>query len=215
MSGCQKRGPADGQLSQLRSCIAGGLDSTAQERVGIDTELDQIRKVAATVDAKGDPYDVRLEQFDEIARTFSQSLSERTKSMAALMLRWKSGLFIGDGVAEQAGVAWAGNPFLPEDNYALERHFRTPKHHMRHIHGRAHAGVVIVQRGATLIPTLDAHLLHPTPFPHDMLRPYLHAPEPPRQLEACARAAIMRRARSPKQRPILLADLKERYLNGS
>jgi hypothetical protein len=200
-------------LSQLRSCIARGLDSTAEERARVDIELDQIRKVAATVDAKGDPYDVRLEQFDRLARTFSQASSEHTQRMAALMLRWKSGLFIGDGAAEQAGEAWAGDSFLPEDNYALERHFRTPKHHMRHIHGRAHAGVVIVQRGATLIPTLDAHLLHPTPFSYDTLRPYLHAPEPPRQREACARAAIMRRARSLKQRPILLAELKARYLN--
>ena len=151
MSGRQKRGLADAQLSQLRSCIARGLDSTAEERARVDIELDQIRKVAATVDAKADPYDVRLEQFDQLVRTFSQSSSERTQSMAGVMLRWRSGLFIGDGSAERTGEAWAGNLFLPEDNYGLERHFRTPKHHMRHVHGRAHAGVVIVQRGATLI----------------------------------------------------------------
>ena len=148
MSGCQKRGPADNQLSQLRSCIALGLDSTAKQRARIDTELGQLRKVAATLDAKGDSYDVRLQQFDQLLQTFAQSSLEHTKSMAARMLRWmaarmlrwKCGLFIGDGAAERTGEAWAGNPFLPEDNYALERPFRTPKHHMRHIHGRAHAG---------------------------------------------------------------------------
>lgn len=202
-------------MTLLSSCIARGLQSTAEERARIDTELDQIRKVAATVDAKGDPYDVRLAQFDQLARTFAQSPSERNKNMAALMLRWKSGLFIGDGTAERQGQAWAGNPFLPEDNYALERHFRTPKHHMRHIHGRAHAGIVIVQRGATLIPALDAHLLHPDLFAHDALRPYLDAPEPPRQRDARARARIMRSARSPKKRPVLLTELQNRYLQSS
>lgn len=199
-------------MRQLRDCIQRGLDSTATERETVGAEMVQVRAVAATVDAKGDDYDTRLQAFDELMRTFAESENKRQEGMAALMGRWKPGLFIGDGTAERMGEAWAGSPFLPEDNYELERRFRCPKHHMRHIHGRAHAGVVLVQRGATLLPTLDAHTLHPEPFTHDALRPYLGAPEPPQQREARARGTIMRRARSEKQRPLLLAELQERYL---
>jgi len=199
-------------LSQLRDCIERGLGSTATERAQVSGELAKVREVAATVDAKGDDYDARLLVFDELMQRFSASQEEREKDMAALMKRWKPGLFIGDGAAERAGEAWAGMPFLPEDNYELERRFRSPKHHLRHIHGRAHAGVILVQRGATLLPTLDAHMMHPLPFTHEALRPYLDTPEPPQQREARARATIMRQARSEKRRPLLLAELRKRYL---
>lgn len=199
-------------MIRLRDCIARGLGSTAAEREQVAAELVQVREVAATVDAKGDDYDVRLRAFNELMDRFAASQDKREQEMAALMKRWQPGLFIGDGTAERQGDPWAGSPFLPEDNYELERRFRTPKHHLRHIHGRAHAGVVLVQRGATLVPTLDAHQLHPAPFSHEELRSYLRAPEPPQQREARARAAVMRRARSEKQRPFLLAELQKRYL---
>lgn len=199
-------------MSQLRDCIKRGLDITASDRAIVEAEMVQVRAVAKTVDAKGDEYDARLLAFDKLMETYADSENERDQGMAALMERWKPGLFIGDGTAERLGEPWAGAPFLPEDNYELERRFRGPKHHMRHIHGRSHAGVVLVQRGATLLPTLDAHTLHPEPFPHDALRPYLGAPEPPQQSEARARGTLMRRARSEKQRPLLLAELRDRYL---
>ena len=93
----------------------------------------------------------------------------------------------------------------------MERAFRGPKQHMRHIHGHAHAGVILVQRGATLLPTLDAHTLHPRAFTYETLRPFLSAPEPPQQREARARATIMRWARSEKRRPLLLKRLQQRY----
>jgi 2,3-bisphosphoglycerate-independent phosphoglycerate mutase len=63
----------------------------------------------------------------------------------------------------------------------LERWFRLPKSHERRIHGRRHAGVRLVQTGATLVPALDAQgpwrllLLpdHATP-----LRLRTHTPDP-------------------------------------
>ena len=100
---------------------------------------------------------------------------------------------------------------LPADNLALERAFRLPKGHERRIHGRAHAGVRIVHRGPSLMLVLDAHARHPEPFSADQLTPWIHAEEPASQQQCRRRRGIMRRARSRKKRPALLADLERRY----
>ncbi len=97
------------------------------------------------------------------------------------------------------------------DNLDLERWFRLPKSHQRRIHGRRHAGVRIVQEGPTLVHALDAHLTHPSPFTVEDLLPYRNARVPQSQQEAMKRRKIMRKARSKKQRPILMADLERRY----
>jgi hypothetical protein len=100
---------------------------------------------------------------------------------------------------------------LPVDNLDLERAFRLPKGHERRIHGHAHAGVRIVQRGPSLMLVLDAHRRHPEPFQADDLEPWRTAEVPVSQLECQRRRGIMRRARSPKKRPLLLAELERRY----
>jgi hypothetical protein len=71
--------------------------------------------------------------------------------------------------------------------------------------------VRIVQEGATLVPALDAHVAHPGPFGAADLMPYRTAAEPPSQCLAMERRKIMRKARSAKKRPLLLADLERRY----
>jgi len=58
---------------------------------------------------------------------------------------------------------------------------------------------------------LDAHVAHPEPFTAGDLLPYRTAREPPCQRQALNRRKIMRRARSQKKRPILLAGLECRY----
>ena len=63
----------------------------------------------------------------------------------------------------------------------------------------------------TLVPALDAHAAHPGPFTVDALLAYRTAREPPCQTEARNRRTIMRKARSQKQRPLLLAELERRY----
>lgn len=205
-----KGGPADGLLSDLRHCIARGLDATAEDRAAVVAEMALVRAVAATVDAAGDPYNERLARFDVLRAEHAASATEVGQRLARRMTDWKPGLFVGDGTAERL-VDRTGRPFLPEDNYGLERSFRLPKGHARHVHGRAHAGVALVQRGATLLPTLDAHALHSAPFTHDDLRPFLDALEPASQTDVRRRAHVMRRARSEKRRPLLLAQLQERY----
>jgi hypothetical protein len=62
-----------------------------------------------------------------------------------------------------------------------------------------------------LVHALDAHAAHPEPFTADDLLPYRAAREPPCQTQALNRRKIMRKARSKKQRPALLADLERRY----
>jgi hypothetical protein len=62
-----------------------------------------------------------------------------------------------------------------------------------------------------MVPALDAHAAHPGPFTADDLSAYRTAREPPCQKQALNRRKVMRKARSKKQRPKLLADLERRY----
>jgi hypothetical protein len=45
--------------------------------------------------------------------------------------------------------------------------------------------------------------------------PYRHHPAPAGQRQALRRRTMMRRARSKKQRPVVLAELERRYLDDS
>jgi hypothetical protein len=141
-----------------------------------------------------------LEKFEALIDRFKRSEAAVHRRMAVVMISFLAGLFVGEGAFEEV-----------KDNLDLERWFRLPKSHERRIHGHRHAGVRIVQEGATLVPALDAHAAHPEPFTvEDRLR-YRTAREPPCQSQARNRRTIMRKARSQKKRPFLLADLERRY----
>jgi hypothetical protein len=122
------------------------------------------------------------------------------QQMVRVMTSFLVGLFVGAGQFEEI-----------KDNLDLERWFRLPKSHERRIHGHRHAGIRIVLEGPTLVHALDAHDAHPGPFTVDDLLAYRSAREPPSQTEALNRRKIMRKARSKKKRPLLLADLERRY----
>jgi hypothetical protein len=62
-----------------------------------------------------------------------------------------------------------------------------------------------------LVHALDAHAAHPGPFTVDDLLPHRTAREPRCQEEALNRRKIMRKARSKKKRPLLLAELERRH----
>jgi hypothetical protein len=68
----------------------------------------------------------------------------------------------------------------------------------RQTHGHRHAGVRIVQEGATMVPALDEHAAHPGPLTVDDLVAYRTAREPPCQKQAINRHNFMRKARSNK-----------------
>jgi hypothetical protein len=131
---------------------------------------------------------------------FAQKKDPIHQQMVQVMLSFLAGLFVGEGRFQSI-----------RDNLDLERWFRLPKGHERRIHGHRHAGIRIVLEGATLVPALDAHAAHPGLFTVDDLLPYRTAREPPCQTEALNRRTIMRKARSPKKRPVLLAELERRY----
>lgn len=148
----------------------------------------------------------RQERFEQLIDRFQQIKEPKQAEdsihqlMATVMISFAAGLFVGEGKFQEI-----------RDNLDLERWFRLPKSHERRIHGHRHAGVRIVQEGPTLVHALDAHVRHPEPFTAEDLLPYRAAREPLSQKQAVARRKIMRKARSKKKRPILLADLEHRY----
>jgi len=159
------------------------------------------------VDATLRPSDVvtaeeRREQFLSLQEAWQSSLDPVHQHFAKIMSSFEPGVFVG---SEAAG--------LQTDNLDLERWFKGPKGHERRIHGHRHAGVRIVRQGPTLMLALDAHVHHEEPCTVDDLTPYKLAGIPQSQQEAVERGKIMRKARSRKKRPELLADLEKRYLN--
>ena len=126
------------------------------------------------------------------------------QQMVQVMTSFRAGLFVGEGTFEQIS-----------DNLDLERWFRLPKSHERRIHGHRHAGIRLVLEGPTLVHALDVHATHPEPLAAEDLLPYRTAQEPQCQTQALHRRKIMRKARSQKKRPVLLADLEKRYRESS
>ena len=174
-------------------------------------DLEAVRAIAATVDANTEPVAERQAAFAQLQSRYAKDASPVLVRMSEVMARWEPGLFVGEAALEAQVQAGASVPELPEDNLALERWFKLPKHHARHVHGRAHAGLGLVHHGPTLMLVLDAHHYRDGPLTREELQPYRAAMPPESQRAACARALVMRRARSAKNRPKLLAELEARY----
>ena len=163
--------------------------------------VDVIAEVAATLEPGTEDITEREEQFEALIDRFEATEDPIRHGMATVMLSFLAGLFVGEEEYEAI-----------RDNLDLERWFRLPKSHERRIHGHRHAGIRLVLDGATLVHALDAHAAHPGPFTAADLLPYRTAREPACRREALHRRKIMRKARSKKKRPILLAELERRYL---
>jgi hypothetical protein len=187
----------------LAGFIDRGLAAVADELAAVQSGVQVVSEVAACLAAGSGSSIERQARFAALRGRLQAAEGALARHAAALMEGWEVGLFAG-------GEALP----LPSDNLDLERWFRLPKRHARHIHGRAHAGARLVQEGATLLPTLNAHELHPGPFSAAELGAYRDAPMPASQREALHRRKVMRQARSVKQRPRLLAELEKRYQNG-
>jgi hypothetical protein len=184
----------------LSGCIQAGLDEVKEQQEIIREYVAVIAEVAATLEPGAEDLLEREEKFEALIDRFEATEDPIRHNMAAVMISFLAGLFVGE--EEYEGI---------RDNLDLERWFRLPKSHERRIHGRRHAGIRLVLEGATSVPALDAHAAHPGPFTVDDLLPYRTAREPPCQTEARGRRKIMRKARSPKNRPLLLAELERRY----
>jgi hypothetical protein len=187
-------------LERLIECINKGQSLVMETQKQIATYVEKIQKVDRALDPASDGWAQRKRLFGTLQRELLASEDSICQQMGHVMASFKPGLFAGGGRAD-----------LPRDNLDLERWFRLPKGHERRIHGRCHAGVRIVQEGATMLMALDAHRHHPQPFTEEDLRPYRHATAPEAQKEAIRRRRVMRTARSTARRSTLLRNLEERY----
>ena len=188
-------------MSRLAACLDKGLDLVKPEQEALRRHVATIREVAATLDPAAGRSATRQSDFDAILSRLEGDGDPVHEHLARLMDSFRAGLFAGGD--DLAAV---------QDNLDLERWFRVAKGHERRIHGHRHAGVRVVQEGATLVHALDAHRTHPEPFGVDDLLPYRTAREPECQRQAIHRRGIMRRARSKTKRPKLLEELERRYL---
>lgn len=176
------------------------MKEVGDEQETLREYVKDLNEIDATLDPKQGSCASRQEKFEALAADFESQKDPIHQQMAKVMLSFLAGLFAG-------GAKFAAL----RDNLDLERWFRLPKSHERRIHGHRHAGVRIVQEGPTLVHALDAHSSHPEPFTVDDLLPYRGARAPASQTEAMNRRKIMRKARSKKKRPVLLAELERRY----
>jgi hypothetical protein len=174
----------------------------AAEQAPLREQVKEVQRIAATLDPKRGDSATRKKRFQRLRRRLKASGDPVRVQMAVVMAAFLVGLFAGGDVEG-----------LSADNLDLERWFRLPKGHERRIHGHRHAGVRIVQEGATLVLVLDAHVGHADPFTAAELAPYRGAKPPLDEQEAVARRKVMRKARSKKKRPLLLAELENRYIN--
>jgi len=179
------------------------LAAVEQEQKTIREQAQEVKKIAATLGPKRGSSARRRKQFDRLHRRLAASKDQRLQQMAVVMASFVVGLFAGSTLKN-----------IPWDNLELERWFRLPKSHERHIHGRSHAGVRLVQEGASLMPVLDAHK-DGHPFTAKDLLEYRHAQRTPDEQEAIQRRKLMRQGRSKTKRPILLKTLEEQYLHSS
>ena len=191
-------------LKRLAGCIDKGRGLVLETQKQVEAYVERIRQVDATLDPASDGWAKRKRLYGAIGRALLEDEDPICQQMGRMMASFKKGLFAGGGRAD-----------LPRDNLDLERWFRLPKGHERRIHGRSHAGVRIVQEGATMLLALDAHRHHPEPYTEEELRPYRDAVAPESQKEAIRRRKVMRSARSTKKRGSLLRNLEARYAASS
>lgn len=187
-------------MQRLAGCIDRGLQAVAAEQEVLRAQVQELHKIQRTLDPQRGGSRQRRRRFGRLQKRLSRSEDPVRAQMAVVMAAFVVGLFAGGDVEG-----------LPADNLDLERWFRLPKGHERRIHGHKHAGVRLVQEGATLMLVLDAHRSHPEPFGREDLERYRGAQRPPEEKAALKRRKVMRRARSKKQRPLLLAELERRY----
>jgi hypothetical protein len=188
--GLNNPGPAHGYLQRLAGCIDRGLAEAKSRQEQVSEQVKEIRQVAQTLDEQTGTLRKRRARYEQLRRCYQGKGGEFYVHLARMLQDWSRGLFVG--IKGNRGKG------LPQDNLDLERWFRVPKGHERRIHGHSHAGVRIVQEGATLLLVLNAHEEHPHPFTAQELLPYRQAQEPPDQLQAIHRRKVMRLARSQK-----------------
>ena len=179
-----------------------GLQAVADEPQQLRAQVAEIREIAATLDPDGGSGTERRQHCDAVQARWAAGGDRVRGQRAVVRAAFAVGRFAGEVVAD-----------VPRDNLDLERWFRLPKGPERRLQGHRHAGVRIVQPGATLALVLEAHRVHPEPFAASDLCPDRQAKPPPDEQVALQRRKVIRKARSKKKRRLLLAELEKRYLD--
>ena len=131
----------------MAGCIDRGLGAVKSEQEVLRREVEEIQEVADTLDPEKGISAQRQADFQGLIDRFVGDGDPFHEHMAKVMTSFKPGLFAGGDEVDQI-----------RDNLDLERWFRLLKGHERRIHGHKHAGVRIVQEGATMAMALDAHM---------------------------------------------------------
>ena len=159
-----------------------------------------IAEVAATLEPGAEDISERQEKFEALIDRFEGTEDPIRHGMATIMLSFLDGLFVGEGEYEAI-----------RDNLDLEALVSLAQESRAADSRSSPRRDALVVDGPTLVHALDAHAAHPGPFTADDLLPYRTAREPTCQTEARDRRTIMRKARSKRDRPLLLAELERRY----
>jgi hypothetical protein len=132
----------------LAGCIDRGLDKVEAEQKEIREYVKDIEKIAATLEPGGKDCADRQKKLEELIDEFKPAEDPVRQHMVKVMISLLAGLFVGENKFEEI-----------KGNLDLERWFRLPKSHERRIHGHRHAGVRIVQEGATMVHLLRSRRL--------------------------------------------------------
>ena len=159
----------------------------AGEQETIRGHVKEVARIAATLDEESGTRANRRKRFKRLQQRLASSGDATRMKMAVVMAAFVVGLFVGPEAVQAL-----------KDDLDLERWFRLPKGHERRINGRRHAGVRLVQEGATLMPVLDAHR-EGAGFTAEQLLGFRDAEPPPDEQEAIKRRKVMRKARSKKK----------------
>jgi hypothetical protein len=184
-----KVGPAFHLLQRLKGFLDRGVAGQQESFTRVREYTDHVRQVMDLLaDPAGTPLAERESQFAAKIEAFQGFTDDVVCAhFAKVMASFQPGLFAGADMTSH-----------PRDNLDLERWFRSPKSHERHIHGHRHAGVRIVRDGPTLALALDAHTSHPGVFTREDLFPFRMASPPPSQLASQQRHGTMQKGRSKK-----------------
>lgn len=187
-----KSGPAFSLLDRLKGFIDRGVAEHQETFSRVRSYTNQVCDVVEILTvAEGVTLAGREPLFAAKLAEFQSAADDPIYlGMAKVMSSFQAGLF--------AGTDLSG---YPQDNLDLERWFRGPKSHERRIHGHKHAGIRIVREGATLIPTLDAHVAHSGVFTEQDLTRFATATAPASQLASQQRHSVMKKSRSKKSEP--------------
>ena len=88
----------------MSGCIKGGLDEVKEQQEIIRGYVEVIAEVAATLEAGTDDVSERQERFEALIDRFEGTEDPIRHAMAAVMLSFLAGLFVGGRSMKESGI---------------------------------------------------------------------------------------------------------------